>query len=172
MPRLRSDDGAVPVPRQGSEKIIVACDVSSLMHACRRHIGPGVKLDFEHLANLVPDPVWRRAYLVTHHRKQHLPFYAALRGYGFDVFERFQVSTGRDRTFIDWGIGISLDVVRHLPAFDRFVLITGDSDFSQLFHHLSLEGKRTTAYTFESSVTQYLFRGADEVQFLGPEALM
>lgn len=162
------------------ERIFSACDVSNIWRGCKDQYGPVARVDFQVLGEIIPASrypacVCQRlvAYLVTNRQKKHQALYAALRGYGYAVKERFMrydKSAGKP-TRTDWDVGITIDAVSCMHEYDTFVLMSGDGDFSQLLEFLKENGKQTTVLTFAASASRQLYDAADQVIFLDESAL-
>lgn len=161
------------------ERVYVAVDVSNVWKSCRLEYGEKARVDFRHLARLVPATRWPQrvtqtlvAYIVTNPHQNHKMLYRALRGYGFTMRERFMRHT-KDKPFhTDWDVGITIDALHHVDEYDTFVLVSGDGDFSPLLRHLKLRhGKETMVYAFDASLARQLYTTAGRVITLTEDAV-
>lgn len=148
----------------------MAVDVSNLWKSCREAFGGKARIDFQILSRLVqshrhPDPVEQKAtaYIVTNPKQKHHAFYAALRGYGYAVKERFMRWEKSKPTHTDWDVGITIDALDKIDTYDTFCLASGDGDFSQLMRYLRTRGKTTMVLTFPHSGAKSLYKASTSV---------
>ena len=165
---------------RNTKRIYVACDVSNLWKSCREQYGSNARLDFQVLSQLIPARVHPLsvkqhlvAYIVTNPKQKHHAFYTALRGYGFNIRERFMKydKAGGRPTRTDWDVGMTIDAVSKIDEYDVFALGSGDGDFAQLLRHLKQNGKETMVLTFSGSASKKLYETADEVITLNEDAV-
>lgn len=154
------------------ERVFLACDVSNLWKACREEFGDKARVDFQVLSAMVsalrhPQPIQQHlvAYLVTNPKQKHHALANVLHTFGYKVRERFlRYEKGLAKpTRTDWDVGITIDALDRISAYDTFVLVSGDGDFSILLEYLKTRGKRTVVFTFERSTSKSLYESADEL---------
>jgi len=137
--------------------------------------GARTRLDFQILSQVVPS-IWYPApveqyivaYMVTTPKQRHHAFHMALREYGYRVRERMMSRTKADNkpTKTDWDVGITIDALDRMDAYDTFVLMSGDGDFSQLLRHLRQNGKQTMVLCFDLGLSRDLYDKSDNVRLL------
>jgi len=87
--------------------------------------------------------------------------------------ERVQDEDGRPRLrFGNHDIRLSLEAsIKYLDQYEKFVLVSGDSDFSDLFAHLKSCGKGTELWSFTGNISPNYLQSVDRVDLLGSDML-
>lgn len=154
---------------------LVAVDAQNLYFSARR---AGGKVDFQSLwdhIQAVEDESMVIAYVVRGDFDT-ASFESLLRGIGYRISprtsERWHDGT-RYRTKHDsHEIRISLDAaVTYTDRYEKFVLVTGDNDYSDLFRVLKDQSKRTEIWSFTRPLCAAVMEVVDKVEFLGTELL-
>lgn len=158
-------------------RALVACDVANLWKSCREEFGDDARVDFQVLSQIVPTIVDEEvnqkliAYIVTNPRQKHHAFEAALRGFGYEIRERFlRYEKGLSTPFrTDWDVGITIDAIAAVGDYDTFVLVSGDGDFALLLDYLKGLGKTTIVLTFAHSSSKLLHDAADRIFYFSED---
>lgn len=167
------------------ERIFTAVDVSNLFKSCKEEFGADARVDFLTLSEMVvqkrlPVPIWQRlvAYTVVSSKQNHHTFSQVLRTFGYEVRERYMrhekgMTTAcgacghreivSKATRSDWDVGIAVEVLDQIDAFDTFVLVSGDGDFCSLLEYLKKKGKQTMVLSFAHATANQLYDVADEL---------
>ena len=72
------------------------------------------------------------AYAIHRGDEKQRQFQNILRGIGFEVKLKPFIQRSDGSAKGDWDVGITLDVIEHVPDVDRIILLSGDGDFDLL----------------------------------------
>jgi uncharacterized LabA/DUF88 family protein len=53
-------------------------------------------------------------------------------------------------------VGIAVDALQQIHAFDTFIIASGDGDYAPLVEKIQRDGKRVEVYTFRNSASMIL----------------
>ena len=160
-----------------ANRALVACDVANLWKSCREEFGDNARVDFQVLGQIVPtithEDIAQKliAYIVTNPRQKHHAFESALKGFGYEIRERFlRYEKGLSTPFrTDWDVGITIDAIALSERYDTFVLVSGDGDFAMLLDHLKALDKKTIVLTFAHSSSKLLHAAADRLFYFSED---
>ena len=169
-------------------------DVNNLWHSCRELFGSTARVDYAQILEKVRSNGFAKvsrqvrpvAYTITApHRRvsadgrvreegsRNTRFLATLRRLGYEVKTRHMKYTkADDKPFrTDWDVGITVEVLDRLKDYDTLILASGDGDYVPLLKQLQKAGKRVEVYTFKNSTSQLLYDQADNLVYLGDDAI-
>lgn len=156
---------------------LVAIDSQNLYHSARRAL-PNSRVDFrrlwEHIHNSEVEALCI-VYLVRGDFDSS-GFENLLRVTGYRISSRKgRKVTNRGKSRINYDgheIRIALDAAtRYLEKYDKFILISGDVDYSDLFSYLEDQGKKTEFWSFDRNLSPSVLQTVGKVQFLEKELL-
>lgn len=157
--------------------ILFICDIDSLWKACRAKYGPGTRINFEVLKDVVKVlhgddvQITSTALMVIHpHKYTGTAFMDVLRTLDYRIIAKtLKYAPGIEGAApSDWMCGITLMVLQQQEYFDGFVLAAGDKDYTEL-----LKAVPMTYLTFETDHIKALFAnedlGCSSVKYLSKE---
>jgi len=174
------------------ERVYLAVDVNNLWHSCREVYGITARVNYAGLLakikkggfTQVPRDVVAVAYTITApHRRvagdgrvreegsRNTRFLSSLERFGYEVRTRhMKYEKGIEKPFhTDWDVGIAVDALQQIHAFDTFIIASGDGDYAPLVEKIQRDGKRVEVYTFRNSASMILYQQADSMVFLTEE---
>lgn len=176
------------------ERVYLAVDVNNLWHSCQALFGTYARVDYAKILDKikgggfarVPRRVHAVAYTITTPRRKSLldgrvkieasanaRFLESLKRFGYEVRTRhMQYEKGIAKPFhTDWDVGITVDMLQQVQAFDTFIIASGDGDYVPLLEKIQREGKRVEVYTFHNATSMILYQQADDVVFLSEDII-
>jgi len=158
-------------------KTFVAIDSQNLYYSARRHSGNGL-VDFQKLWDRISDSEkdFLGVVYVVRGEYDSSSFEGLLRGVGYRISPRTSIKIrdgGKQRVKYDGHeVRITLDAaVTYQDKYDKFILITGDVDYSDLFAVLVKMGKKTEFWSFDRKPHPDLVQVVDKVVFLDGDLL-
>jgi len=155
---------------------LVAVNTQDLYYSARR---VGGEMDYKRLWShiLAREPECMVvAYVVRTNYHDSAGFENLLKGIGYRVSTRVAErveGAGRSRLrYTSHDIRIALDAsIKYLDKYEKFALITGDEDFSDLFTLLKQKGKGTEIWSFHRELSPAIVQGVDHVEHLRADLL-
>jgi uncharacterized LabA/DUF88 family protein len=156
---------------------LVAINAQDLYYSARR---AGGEVDYKRLWNFIQrrEPEFMSVvYLVRTPSHDSAAFESLLKGFGYRLSTRMAVRTtddeGRRRLrYASHDIRISLEAsVKYLDQYEKFVLVSGDEDFSDLFAFLKSKGKATELWSYHRELHPIIVQSVDKTACLVDEAL-
>lgn len=156
---------------------LVAVNTQDLYYSARRS---GGEMDYKRLWSFIQAKEKESmavAYVVRTHHHDSSGFENILKGVGYRVSTRVAERVegeGRSRLrYASHDIRIALDAaLKYVDKYEKFVLVTGDEDFSDLFTLLKQKGKETEIWSFHRELSSTVVQGVDRVEHLGPDVLL
>jgi uncharacterized LabA/DUF88 family protein len=156
---------------------LVAIDSQNLYYSARR-VREGSRVDFQKLWDRIhaQEPQALCIVYLIRGDFDSSGFENLLRGVGFRISPR-NTKRVRDgsRTRLRYDshdIRISLDAsFKYNDRYDKFVLVSGDVDFSDLFSHLEKQGKKTEFWSFDRTLCPDVMETVGKVVFMDEEFL-
>lgn len=156
---------------------LIAIDAQNLYYSARRNYDG--RVDFQKLWDHLQEQEeesFSIVYLVRGSDYDSSGFENLLRGIGYRISPRRAVRAfdgHRSRIKYDsHQIRISMDAaVRFTDRYSKFILISGDVDYSDLCAELRHMGKATEFWSFDSTLSPDLISSVDKVRFMGAEFL-
>lgn len=101
-------------------------------------------------------------YVIESDSLKEKDFFQAVEKVGYEVRSKpLQIFQGGAKKG-DWDVGLTIDVVRHVPLLDVVVLVSGDGDYVDLLDYLRGHGRRTEVMAFKKTTSNRLIAEADE----------
>lgn len=155
---------------------LVAIDAQNLYYSARRSGGKvDYRLLWNHIKSVEPESLVV-LYLVRGGYDTS-KFESLLRGMGYRVSHRDSFTVDTDSsTLMKYGshdIRIALEAsLKYVDRYEKFVLVSGDVDYSDLFPVLRDRGKETEFWTFSRQPCAAMLKVVDRVAFLHNDLLM
>jgi uncharacterized LabA/DUF88 family protein len=166
-----------------SERVHVAVDVMTLWYACKDRFGPGVRINYGKLVDLIQSSkrteeriVKLYAYIITlsdeeetsyqHEIPKNAKFVSFLEKRGYEVKNRILSncsSITRRQLVTDWVVGITLDAVSVIDTYDTFCLVSGSGDYTMLVNNLKEKDKFVEIVTPKECEPFVLIGKADRI---------
>lgn len=121
-------------------RTFVAFDVSNLYLTLKMNFRG--KFNYARFMNFIKakDEVVKAIAYGAQFRGEADLFLTALRSLGIDIkYKRPEITNLRLKS--DWDVGITVDVIRHLPAVEKVILVSSDGDFAPLADYITQNGK-------------------------------
>lgn len=175
-----------PLPTDSVERVYVAVDVMNLWYSGRAQFGPGVRVNYGKLKDLIRNKRLGNysrvlklvAYTITastkqeddgsvthHDQPRNAKFLDTLQKAGYEIKNRnLYMEKGLKKPFAsDWDVGIAIDAINNIDKYDTFCLVSGDGDYALLIEDLKARNKYVEVITFEETTSRILYTSADRV---------
>lgn len=119
-----------------------------------------IKLDYKNFFRFLKDKYRvEKAFWIVGYRDEFSDIYQQLRNVGFTLL--FKKTTKSFKGEIKGNVDVFLTVqsIRSLQKFDRFILVSGDGDFLELIHYMKEQKKEVKILIPFKKHTPSLFRG-------------
>jgi uncharacterized LabA/DUF88 family protein len=179
-------DSGVKLPTGQVERVFCAVDVMNIWYSGRAQFGPGVRVNYGRLKDLVrnhklgnyPRELKLVAYTITasakqeddgsvthHDQPRNAKFLETLQKAGYEIKNRnLYMEKGLKKPFAsDWDVGIAIDAINNVNGYDTFCLVSGDGDYALLIEDLKARNKYVEVITFEDTASRILYASADRV---------
>jgi uncharacterized LabA/DUF88 family protein len=161
------------VNSSSSVRVGVFVDVQNIFYSAREYYGG--KVDFEKLLNQAVrgrQLIFAFAYLVTSDEVDQSGFINVLEHLGFTVKTKPLKKRPDGSMRGDWDMGIAIDVLLFAPKLDVVVIVSGDSDFSDLVKVLKYKGTQVEIISFPQNTSEELKKIADRYTPLSEEMII
>jgi len=160
------------------ERVYAAIDAQNLFFSARKLCTTETwKVDYKKLYNLILSNRLRRkivkakVFIADARMSSNFESYVKSNGFEAYVSYSYEISSNL-RKSIPWNIGIAVDALVNIEAYDTYVLCGGDGEFIYLFDELKRNNKKIELICFDHSVNKELFQLIDEIKFLDKSHLI